>query len=83
MRPVDLGSPVGSGGAGEAGGMSMGVVEAMVFPVCVGEPWLPWRRCTGWSGRPGPGGCPAAPGCYEREPMVSRTFALISAGIGA
>ena len=26
---------------------------------------------------------PAAPGCYERELMVSRTLELISAGIGA
>lgn len=24
----------------------------MVFPVCVGEPLLPWRRCTGWGRRP-------------------------------
>ncbi|GAA3003163.1 hypothetical protein Sfulv_32870 [Streptomyces fulvorobeus] len=33
-RPVDL---AGFGGAGEAGGVSIGVMEAMVFPVCVGE----------------------------------------------
>ncbi|GAA1159388.1 hypothetical protein GCM10009654_14450 [Streptomyces hebeiensis] len=49
MRPVE---PPGEDLAGGAGGVSIGVVEAMVFPVCVGERGLPWRRCTGWGGRP-------------------------------
>ncbi len=76
----------------------MGVVDAMVFPVCVGERLLPWRRCTGGGGgrkrrgfrppvsfllvlRSGAGAGPARP--YFRPATVSRTLALISAGIGA
>ncbi|GGY58138.1 hypothetical protein GCM10010342_52500 [Streptomyces anulatus] len=38
MRPVDRGLGRGTGGAG---GVSIGVVEAMVFPVCVGERCAP------------------------------------------
>lgn len=64
----------------------------MVFPVCVGELWLPWRRCTGWGavagpeGRSGPDAVTAVERVepdYEIVASVLRTLALISAGIGA
>ncbi|SCD88763.1 hypothetical protein GA0115243_104528 [Streptomyces sp. ScaeMP-e83] len=71
----------------------------MVFPVCVGELWAPLaavHRMVGVAGRSGGvrraglpvprarGGAPGyAAGDYERPLTVSRTFALISAGIGA
>ncbi|GAA1304824.1 hypothetical protein GCM10009647_022930 [Streptomyces sanglieri] len=86
---------------GGAGGESIGVVEAMVFPVCVGErSGSPGGGAPDGWWRTGPEGCTgpvrrmllvllnalrvllARPG-YEREAMVSRTLALISAGIGA
>ncbi|GAA2410685.1 hypothetical protein GCM10010433_06830 [Streptomyces pulveraceus] len=86
---------------GAAGGVSIGVVEAMVFPVCVGErSGSPGGGAPDGGWRTGPEGCTgpvrrmllallkvllvalARPG-YEREAMVSRTLALISAGIGA
>ena len=87
-RPEKIVSPAlpverfGGGSAGGAGGVSTGVVEAMIFPVCVGEGRAPLAAVhrMGDGRRHWAGG---RHGCYERDLTVSRTLALISAGIGA
>ncbi|GAA2967988.1 hypothetical protein GCM10020227_40150 [Streptomyces flavovirens] len=66
------------------------MVEAMVFPVCVGERHAPLAAVhrMGSVAGAGPEGCagPARLGRragYDRPATVSRTLALIASGIGA
>lgn len=53
----------------------------MVFPVCVGERWLPWRRCTGWGWWAGPEKC-AGPVTVTAVERVERVASVERAAPG-